>query len=403
MMTNAKFHIIIDGYGIQTKIQMELNEDIMNEKEIAEIRRRFRPDKSNITRIRGCYVNGQGEIVSEFSQPLGLMPQEEAEELLAILKKTLSGTVGKNLIDIEFETRQVLEGEEHRLLMALRSSSLEDDGAVREFYGRVIQALHMEDHYLILLACDQYDVPSYAKDGEKQDDSPEVFSYFLCSICPIKPAKTALGYYVSENAFRNITADRVVSAPELGFLFPAFSGRCADIYSALYYSRNIAENNAEFVDAVFRCGLPMPAAVQKETFRSILADTVAEDCSFDVVQEVHGQLSGMIEEHKTNKEEEPLVISGKTVKGILQSCGVPEDRLAAFEEKYDTEFGADAEVSPRNLIDAKQLEVRTPDVTIRVNPERGDLVETRVIDGARYILIRADEGVEVNGVAVHIS
>ena len=72
----------------------------MNEKEIAEIRRRFRPDKSNIERIRGCYVNDQREIVSEFSQSLGLMPQQESEELLAILKKTLSGTVGKNLINI---------------------------------------------------------------------------------------------------------------------------------------------------------------------------------------------------------------------------------------------------------------------------------------------------------------
>lgn len=375
----------------------------MNEKEISEIRRRFRPDKSNIARIRGCYVNDHGEIVSEFSQSLGLMPQEEAEELLAILKKTLSGTVGKNLIDIEFATQQVLEGEEHKLLMALRDSSLDNDDAVREFYGRIIQALRMEGNYLILLACDKYDVPFYTKDGEKQDDSSEVFSYFLCSICPVKLTKSALGYYVSENEFRNITADWIVSAPELGFMFPAFDGRSANIYNAMYYSRNTAENHGEFVDAVFKSEIPMPAAAQKETFQAILGDTIADDCSFDVVQAVHGQLSEMIEEHKANKEENPLVISGKTVKGVLESCGVPDSRVTAFEEKYDTEFGTDAEISPRNLIDAKQFEVRTPDVTIRVNPERSDLVETRVIDGAKYILIRADEGVEVNGVNIHIS
>ncbi|MDF1494011.1 DUF4317 domain-containing protein [Caproiciproducens sp. CPB-2] len=375
----------------------------MNEKEIAEIRRRFRPDKSNITRIRGCYVNDQKEIVSEFSQPLGLMPQEESEELLAILKKTLSGAIGKNLIDIEFATQQVLTGEEHKLLMALKDSSLENDDAVREFYGRVIQTLDMEGHYLILLAYDQYDVPYYTKDGEKQEDSPEVFSYFLCSICPVKLTKPALGYYVSENSFRNIRTDWVVSAPELGFLFPAFNDRSANIYNALYYSRNIAENHTEFVDTVFKSEIPMPAAAQKETFQAILEDTVAEDCSFDVVQAVQEQLSEMIEEHKNNKEEEPLAVSKKTVKGILESCGVSEARVTAFEEKFDTEFGADAEISPRNLIDTKQLEVRTPDVTIRVNPERNDLVETRIIDGTKYILIRADEGVEVNGVNIHIS
>ena len=375
----------------------------MNEKEIAEIRRRFRPEKSNITRIRGCYVNDQREIVSEFSQPLGLMPQEESEELLAILKKTLSGAIGKNLIDIEFATQQVLEGEEHKLLMALKDSSLENDDAVREFYRRVIQTLDMEGHYLILLAYDQYDVPYYTKDGEKQEDSSEVFSYFLCSVCPVKLTKPALGYYVSENSFRNIRTDWVVSAPELGFLFPAFNDRSANIYNALYYSRNIAESHTEFVDTVFKSEIPMPAAAQKETFQAVLEETVAEDCSFDVVQAVQGQLSEMIEEHKNNKEEEPLVVSKKTVKGILESCGVSEDRVTAFEEKFDMEFGADTEISPRNLIDTKQLEVRTPDVTIRVNPERNDLVETRIIDGTKYILIRADEGVEVNGVSIHIS
>lgn len=375
----------------------------MNEKEIAEIRRRFRPDRSNIDRIRGCCINSQKEIISEFNQSIGLMPQEESEELLAILKKTLSGTIGKNLISIEFSTQQVLEGEEHKLLMGLRNSSLEDDAAVEEFYKRVIQSLNMEGNYIILLASDKYDVPCYAKDGEKQDDSSEVFSYFLCSICPVKLTKPALGYYVPENKFRNITADWVVSPPELGFMFPAFDDRSTNIYNAVYYSRNIAENHKEFVDTVFKNEIPMPAAAQKETFQSILGDTVADDCSFDVVQSVHKQLSEMIEEHKTNKEEAPLVISKETVKDVLKSCGVSDSHMTEFEEKYNSEFGEGTKISPQNIIDSKQFEVRTPDVVIHVNPERSDLVETRIIDGVKYILIHAGEGVEVNGVNINIS
>ncbi|QAT51213.1 DUF4317 domain-containing protein [Caproiciproducens sp. NJN-50] len=374
----------------------------MNEKEIAEIRRRFRPDKSNINRIRGCYVNDQKEIVSEFRQSLGLMPQEESEELLTILKKTLSGAVGKNLIDIEFTTQQVLEGGEHKLLMRLRDSSLEDDAAVRQFYENAIQTLDVEGNYLILLAYDKYDVPFYSKDGEKQEDSSEVFSYFLCSICPVKMLKPSLGFYVSENEFRNITSDWIVSPPELGFMFPAFSDRSANLYNAVYYTRNLAENHKEFVEAVFKSEIPMPAAAQKETFESILGDAVADDCSIDVVQTVHEQLSEMIEEHKANKED-PLLISKETVKGILQSCGVSDSHMAQFGEKYDSEFGAGTEVCPQNIIDHKQFEIRTPDVTVRVNPERSDLVETRVIDGTKYILIRADEGIEVNGVNINIS
>lgn len=375
----------------------------MNEKEISEIRRRFRPDRSNISKIRGCYVNEQREIVSEFNQPLISMSQQESEELLTILKKALSGTIGKNLIDIEFETKQVLDGDEHKLLMTLKESGLDDEDAIHEFYNRVIEVLNMEGNYLILLALDKYDVPYFTKDGNKQDDSSEVFSYYLCSICPIKQTKPALGYYIPENTFRNITADWLVSAPELGFMFPSFDERSANIYDALYYTRNIKESHEEFTDRIFKTEIPMPAAEQKETFETLLGSSVADDCSLEVVQSLHGQLSEMIEEHKANKEDEPLVISKNTVKSVLKSCGVSEGNVAAFEKKYDEEFGADTEISPRNIIDTKQFELKTPDVTIHVNPERGDLIETKIINGAKYILIRADSGVEVNGVNITIS
>ncbi|MEG1886947.1 MAG: DUF4317 domain-containing protein [Oscillospiraceae bacterium] len=375
----------------------------MNEKEISEIRRRFREDKSNISRIRGCYVNEKGEIISEFNESLGLMSQAESEEILAVLKKTLSGAVGKNLIDIEFSNEQVLAGAEHKSLMAMRNSSLEDDNAISEFYSRVIESVNLKGNYLILLSCDKYDTFAYSKDGKKSEDSSSIFSYILCSICPVKMTKPALSYYAHENAFHNIAANSVVGAPELGFMFPTFDDRTANIYNALYYSHNISENHQEFVDAVFKSELPMPATVQKETFQSILSDAVSEECNYDVVQTVHEQICEMIEEHKANKEEEPLRISKKTVKDMLNSCGVDESKLEAFEENYDVKFGADTKICPQNIVDIKQFEVCTSDVTIKVNSQRSDLVETRVIDGTKYIMIRADESVTVNGVNIHIS
>lgn len=376
----------------------------MNEKEVSEIRRRFRPDKSNITHIRGCYVNEKGEIISQFDQSLLSTPQEESENILSVLKRTLSGTLGKNLIDIVFDTKQVVDSDEHRLLMALKDSSLKDEEAVQTFFEHVIQALYLEDNYLILLTHDTYDVPYRSKDGEKLEDaSSEVYSYILCSICPVKMTKPALSFYVNENKFHNRMADWIVAPPALGFLFPAFDDRSANIYNALYYTRDITENHPEFTDAIFNSEIPMPAAAQKEAFQAILGDTLDEDCSYEVVQAVHDQLYEMIEEHKLDKEADPLVISKHTVKKVLQNCGVSDSHVTAFEEKYDDAFGAGAQLSPKNIVDTKQVEVRTPNVTIRVNPDRGDLVETRVINGVKYILIRADEGVEVNGVSVHIT
>ena len=376
----------------------------MNEKEIAEIRRRFKPDKNNITHVHGCYVNEKREIIARFSQSLTMSRPEESEKLLGILRKTLSGTVNKNLLDIEFDTKQVADSDEHRLLMRLRETRLQDEEAVEELFRKLTAVVTMEGNYMILLAHDTYDVPYRGSDGENHADrSDEVFSYILCSICPVKLTREGLGYYVYENQFRSLQPDWAVSAPEMGFLFPSFDDRATNLYDALYYTRDTKENHPEVVDALFRCTVPMPAAAQKETFQSILGDTLEDECSYEVVQTVHDELCGMIALHKESKAEEPLVISKSTMTKVLHECGVSEDGVERFEERFDESFGQEADVSPRNLVDTKQIEVKTPDVTIKVNPERGDLVDTRIIDGQRYILIRAEEGVEVNGVQIHIS
>ena len=376
----------------------------MNEKEVAVLRRRFKPEKSNITHIRGCYVNEQRQIISQFNQSLGMMTQEESEKFLGILKRTLSGGLGKNLLELTFSNQQVIDSEEHKLLMALRDSSLKDEEAVEAFFQKAIQSVDLEGNYLILLAHDTYDVPYRGKDGEvQQDASDQVYSYILCCVCPVKLTKPALSYSVDANEFHNRAADWLVAPPELGFLFPAFDDRSANLYSALYYSRSVTEHQQAFVDAVFHCPLPLPAAEQKEIFQTILAETLADDCSYTLVQAVHDQFCDLIDEHAESREEEPLALSKQEVKQVLAACGIDDSHVATFEEKYDAEFGADVVLSPRNLVDYKQLELRTPDVTIYVNPERGDLVETRIIEGVKYILIRADENVEVNGVNIHIN
>lgn len=375
----------------------------MTEKEIAEIKRRFNIDKTNIRCIRGCYVNEEKEVISQLSQTFGTIPRDEAEELLGIIKKTLSGTIGRNLIDIEYSNRQVIEGEEHKLLMKLRDSMLEDEEAVTELYQKIIRSFDTEGKYLILLTCEAYDVPSYTKDDMKLENSSNVFTYVVCSICPVKPTKPALSYYASENQFRNISTDWVIAAPELGFMFPAFDDRQANIYNALYYIKNCSVSYTDFVDEIFKCEVPMPAETQKEVFNSIIEESVSDDCSFDVVQTVHEHISAMIEDHKERKEQEPLVISKNTVKDVLQYCGVSEQHIEAFEEKYNDEFGEFTELSPKNIVDIKKFEVCTPDITIKVNPERKDLVKTQIIDGVKYIIIRAEDNVEVNGININIT
>lgn len=375
----------------------------MNRKEISEIRRRFNLDKNAISCIRGCYVNDKREIVSMFNRPLMSFPQEEAEKYLAIFRRTLAGVPGRNLVDMVFRPDQVMDGEEHRLLTAMRNTALKVEEGVQAFYQKVIDSLEMEGNYLILLTHDAYDVPFRGRDDLKVDDaSEEVFDYILCSICPVKLTKPALSYFASDNEFHDREQDWVVASPELGFMFPTFDDRAANIYNALYYTRDTATMHDEFISAIFNTDAPMPAAEQKETFQALLEDAIGDDLSYEVVQTVHEQIRSMIEEQKSDKEAEAPVVSKREVKAMLENCGVPEERVTAFEEKYDADFGATIELGAQNIVDERKFEVRTPDVVIQVNPERSDLVETRVIDGFKYILIRADEGVEVNGVNINI-
>lgn len=376
----------------------------MNEREVGEIRRRFKPERNSFSHIRGCYVNELGHIVSQFDQSLAMMSQDETELFLSVLRKTLSGGLGKNLMDIEFETKEVAYGENHRLLMDLRNSGLKDNAAVQTFFEKVAAAVKIEDSsYLILLVHDTYDVPYRTKGGDKQDDAgDQVYSYILCSICPIVETKPALSYYMRENEFHNRQMNQLVSAPEMGFLFPAFDDRATNLYNALAYTRDPADSHQEFIDVVFGAEAPMPATAQKENFRTVLGEALEEECSLEVVQAVHDQLRDMIAVHKENKEKAPLKLSRGAAAGVLRSCGVSPEKAENFGQKFSQTFGEETSISARNL-EVKQTELKTPDVVIHVNPDRGDLIKTKVIDGRKYILICADDGVEVNGVEIKIN
>ena len=376
----------------------------MNTKEIGEIRRRQRRDRSNMTAIYGCYVNDNKEIISEFKQSVGMMPENEAEKYFAVLRRTLGGTLGKNLIDLTFKTSQVADSAEHKLLMQLRQDGLKDDELRLSFYKKVMESLELDSSYLILLGTDTYDVPFKSKDGETfSDGSDETYTYLLCAICPVKQTKANLHYVPEEKQFHDGNMANVVSAPALGFLFPAFDNRATNIYNALYYCKDVKDNHEAFVQAVFNTPVAKPAHEQKQSFQALLSRSLEEECSMDVVQTVHEQLCQQIAMHKESKVPEALLVNKEQVKQALEECGVSQAHVAKFSIDYDEAFGFEAQIHPTNVIDHKKIEIKTPDVIIKVAPDRGDLIETRVIGGVKYILINAEENVEVNGVDINIA
>ena len=369
----------------------------MTERELREIKRRFTPEKSNIPKIVGCLVNTNKEIVSKISQSLDFSDSAAAEKLLAVMKKTLTGGIGTRLTEISFTTKQVTDSEEHKLLMELRKSALTDEEVLGRLYSKIINSLSFESNYVILLANDVYDVFSRTSDGESGGSS-EVFSYVVAAICPVKNAPESLSFKEADALFHIDGSEPTLGSPELGFMFPAFDDRHSNIYGALLYTRSSTESYGEFTKNIFASEPPMPTVVQKSTFNECISASLGEDCSLEVVRAVHEQVGEMIEAHKESRIPEPLKITKGTVKTLLSGCGIEEEKCDTAAEAFEKNFGVNAEITPKNIITPGKFTLETPDVSIKVNPEKRDLVSKKTINGEEYILIRVTGGVEVNGI-----
>lgn len=372
----------------------------MNKKEISEIKKQFSPSNCAITRICGCYVDGEKNKKTELRKTFLSLSEEETFKYFDIFKKTLSGTLGKNLLNMEFPLEQESEGGTQNFLLRLRDSELKDDALTEEFFDKIIANYNYGENYYIILIHGAYDVPGKTKDGlEMEDASDEVYRFLLCSICPVNLSKAGLCYNAQNNAIEDRIRDWIVDMPDLGFLFPVFNDRSSDIHSLLYYSKNAKEFPYEFIDQLLGCSAPMTATGQKETFNALIEDTLGNACSLETVKTIHEKLNEYIEERK--EDPEPPALDKQEVKRILESSGVEEELLTDFDDRFETAAGGDsAPLLVSNLVNSRRFEIKTPDVMIHVNPERVDLVETKTIEGRPCLVIPMDENVEVNGIHV---
>ena len=416
----------------------------MRPSDISEIKQLYRldPEQCNIHRISGCFVNGEKEKVVQFTETFRLLPEEERFKYLEIFRKCLSGTRDKNLILLRphFELGEAPEEEPvdaTKLLRELIDTDLEDETVLQTFYDKVIESFRYEDNYLILLARQNYDVPGRTTDGmELEDGSEEVYRHMVCAICPVKPTKPGLGYVPAENAFHNLTPGQIVEMPLNGFLYPSFIERSQDPDYVLYFSKDSVDIRPEFAGEVLGSSTPLAAAGQKESFSSLLTDTLGDEGDLDTVLQIHENLQTIVREKK--EEQESPILGKEDVRVILKECGVNEEKMKDFDDRFDAVFSfgpseGDASegegeagegekdehktaisrypeeipVEERifvasNLIPARTLEVKNSDFTIRINTNRTELLETRVIDGKKCLVIELEDGVSVNGIPIRV-
>ena len=325
------------------------------------------------------------------------LSDEEIFKYFEIFKKTLSGTIGKNLLNLEFPLTTEAEGDEQEFLLRLKNSRLTDDSLVDECYDKIIEHYYNAENYFIILVHAAYDVPGKARDNtEMFDSSDEVYEYILCCICPVKLSKAGLCYNEAENRIRDRIRDWIVELPERGFLFPAFNDRSTDLHAMLYYSKKPEELQAEFVENMFGCEVSLTAGEQKESFQAVISDTLGEECNYETVKTIHDNLNMLMEEHKDDPE--PVMLDKREVKQLLERSGVEDEKLSDFDTAYDNAVGEDTSLMASNLVNTRRFEIKTPLITIQVSPEYADLVETRIVDGKKCLVITVDDNVTVNGI-----
>lgn len=372
----------------------------MTRKEINEIKSQYTLEDCAILKMAGCYVDGDKNKVTKINETFLNLPEDEKHKYFDIFKKTLSGTPGKNLIDMQFSLDSYADDGARSFLYKVRDSELKDEALLDAFYDKVISSYYYPGNYLILLIHQVYDVPGKTTDGiEMEDASDEVYNYMLCSICHVSLSKPGLGYSEEDNAFHNQIQSHMVDAPDIGFLFPAFTNRSEDAEKVLYYSKDADDFQQSFLSTVLDCEVPLPAGNQKETFQTLVTEALGAECDYETVRNIHENLNEMIDHNKGNPE--PVALDKTEVKNLLEKSGVKEERLENFEEHFEMAAGENATLLASNIAETRKFEVKTPDVIVKINPDKTELVETRMIDGKQCLVIQIDERLEVNGISVN--
>ncbi len=404
----------------------------MNKKEILELKRRMTKTNCTFTRMCGCYVNAEKEIVLTFNENFLNLSEDELHKYLEIATKTLSGTRGNNLLELTFPKEQEEAGGKQQFLMGLKESKLKNDELSQTFYQLVIDNYDYAGNYLIILFHDVYDVMAKTSDNRTLDESEEVYEYLLGAVCPVTLSKAALGYIETENRIGPRMRDWVVGVPDAGFVFPAFTGRSTDIHSVMFYTRDTKEPHDEFMEFILGCTARQTATEKKNMFTDIISGAVPDERRRGrVLYDIHETLQGMVDEKalftEPAQEPDPIVLTPQAIKDVLATSKVPEEIAERIGQSYVEKFsieppvaellvdkkilssGAHERREEELLIEVQQLKdelgqtknelalTQPPaddadcKIILRVTPQKAEQITTQVIDGRRCIVIPVEE------------
>ncbi|MEG2290203.1 MAG: DUF4317 family protein [Clostridium sp.] len=331
----------------------------MRKKDILELKRRLKKDQCTFTKMCGCYVNGEKNVILKFRESFLNLDDDEFFKYMEIAKKVLSGTIGNNILELNFPVNEDYINERQISLMQLKKSQLKNDALLNDFYDSIIDNYDYTGNILILVFYDAYDVITKTSDNAKLDESEEVYEYVLCAICPVSLSEPGLRYFEKENKIEARIRDWVVDVPTHGFVFPAFIERSSDVNSIMYYTKNAKDPHPELMENALGCSSKQTATIQKETFESIIKDSLGDDeqKADKIFMEIQDNLNAMVDEYNATYEDidcEPITLSKNDIQNLLMDSGVSEEVTAKIEKSYVECFSDELPLAA-NLIDTKAL------------------------------------------------
>lgn len=355
----------------------------MNKKEILEIKKQFSLKHAVLNAISIIYVTEEKEILFTKKEYFSQMPEEEAEQYLELLKKGLSGKMGKNLYTLNFPTVNGGSKEENDFYYFRKNKSVDDT-----LIQSIIKSYRTDNKYVILVANGIYDVP-----GEEG----YVYEFMEIAICPVQPSDDKLVCDASKQVICGRVRDMLLSAPTDAFLYPAFHDRCEDIHSVLYYTKKPSVRQDVLLEDLTGNPRPLSNEEEMDIFHSSLEESNIGS------MEIIGHLYNKVQEMQdTNSGEAEPCYSLKMIEKLLQSCDVPKNSIETFHQIIKSKVGEKGCLHLNGLMDTKHYCIKNNYFDIKTEPELAGDVFVKEIDGQRYLLCPIkDSEVEVNGITFH--
>lgn len=352
----------------------------MKRRELNEIKKQFTPAGCTIDRIAGCIANDEGGIMYEMNEKFLNIPEEMMFKFFEIFRKGLSGRKGKNIYSLEFKEDSGAKAS----LQHIRQMGLKDEETNEILFENIIDYCSIKGYFAVFAIHGIYDIPGKGINNETMEDaSEEVYEYIMTAICPVVLSKAGLSWSREENTMGEANRQWMIGMPNTAFLYPAFTDRSQDLDRVWYYTKNDNDPEKGLIDQVLGCKMFDTPHEQKEEFNRTVKGGEHSTYSMKQVKDLYRELQTLAENQK--ESEEP--ITAEQIAKIVRKYGIDRE-------------GTDTEISLQNVINLNTMEIGTTEAHVTISTGWEDIVDIKEVEGKRYITVRADGSITVNGIEV---